>query len=195
MTWTPFELVETDDEYRFICNDVRHFHSVNSHATPVKGPATPSTIRLLRVFTATPSSPPPRHIPTPWPFVPSPTVQGHAGFSEDLQRSPPVPVFEGQRLAWSLALHNVGHLPVTGLSVAVTNHKGGWERGRVWVGQGGAGFIGCTGWGLGQGGAVGADTCPSQGCPSPSPTTRVGRGGVEAMAEGRAGAGRVAWRG
>lgn len=55
-------------------------------------------------------------------------LQGHPGFSEDLQRSPPVPVFEGQRLAWSLALHNVGHLPVTGLSVAVTNHKGGFGR-------------------------------------------------------------------
>ncbi|GFR47241.1 hypothetical protein Agub_g8925, partial [Astrephomene gubernaculifera] len=48
----------------------------------------------------------------------------HPGFSEDLQRSPPVAVFEGQRLGWSLVLSNAGSLPVTGLSCCVTNHKG-----------------------------------------------------------------------
>ncbi|GIM11324.1 hypothetical protein Vretimale_14852 [Volvox reticuliferus] len=48
----------------------------------------------------------------------------HTAFAEDLQRSTPVAVFEGQRLAWSLTLHNQGSLPVTALSVLVTNHKG-----------------------------------------------------------------------
>ncbi|GLI65614.1 hypothetical protein VaNZ11_009180 [Volvox africanus] len=54
----------------------------------------------------------------------APSFQAHTAFAEDLQRSTPVAVFEGQRLAWSLTLHNQGSLPVTALSVLVTNHKG-----------------------------------------------------------------------